>query len=567
MTDVQLWTYGLIIATFALYIGIAYATRVRDTKSFYVAGQGIAPVWNGMAIAADWMSGASFLSLAGIVASLGYDGSMYLMGWTGGYVLLALLVAPFLRKFGKFTVPDFVGDRYGSNLLRGLAALTAVLISMTYIAGQMRGVGVVFSRTLDVSVDIGVMLGAVIVFFYAGLSGMKGITWTQVTQYLVLILAFIIPPIMLSAQLTGNPVPQISFMGMVPELNSLLSELGFPAYTEQLRSMTDKVALTMALMLGTAGLPHVITRFFTTPDVKGARTSAIYALGFIAVLYTTVPALSVIAKSNLINRLDGTVYTEAPSWFTKWENTGLLKHADKNGDGIIQYRPGKALLADGAPDPKNANELHFDNDILVMATPEIAGLAPWVIGLVAAGAMAAALSTASGLLITISGAVAHDIYYKLLRPDASESARLNAGRLTVLAASVLAAYFGINPPGLVAETVAMAFGIAAATFAPMLILGIFDKRMNWQGATAGLLVGLVCTAAYIWYFTPTLGGPGTPDQYLFGIGTQGFGTIGLLLNVAVSLLVSRLTPPPSAETQAIVESVRYPDGAGAAQVH
>ncbi|ADY26606.1 putative sodium symporter protein [Deinococcus proteolyticus MRP] len=567
MNDVQLWTYGLIIATFALYIGIAYATRVRDTKSFYVAGQGIAPVWNGMAIAADWMSGASFLSLAGIVAALGYDGSMYLMGWTGGYVLLALLVAPFLRKFGKFTVPDFVGDRYGSNLLRGLAALTAVLISMTYIAGQMRGVGVVFSRTLDVSVDIGVMLGAVIVFFYAGLSGMKGITWTQVTQYLVLILAFIIPPIVLSGQLTGNPVPQISFMGMVPELNSLLTELGFPAYTEQLRSMTDKVALTMALMLGTAGLPHVITRFFTTPDVKGARTSAIYALGFIAVLYTTVPALSVIAKSNLINRLDGTVYAEAPGWFTKWENTGLLKHADKNGDGIIQYRPGKALLADGTPDPKNANELHFDNDILVMATPEIAGLAPWVIGLVAAGAMAAALSTASGLLITISGAVAHDIYYKLLRPDASESARLNAGRLTVLVASVLAAYFGINPPGLVAETVAMAFGIAAATFAPMLILGIFDKRMNWQGATAGLLVGLLCTAAYIWYFTPSIGGPGTPDQYLFGISTQGFGTIGLLLNVAVSLLVSRLTPPPSAETQAIVESVRYPDGAGAAQVH
>lgn len=565
--SVQIWTYILVAVTFSAYIGIAFATRVKDTKSFYIAGQGIPPLWNGMAIAADWMSAASFLSMTGLIAFMGYDGLVYLMGWTGGYVLLALLLAPFLRKFGKFTVPDFVGDRYGSNVLRGMAAFTAILISFVYVAGQMRGVGVVFSRFLEVPISTGVVIGVFMVFLYASMSGMKGITWTQVTQYVVLIIAFLIPTIAISLQLSGNPLPQLGFLSVVGDLNALQRELGFAEYTAQTRTTLDIFCITMALMVGTAGLPHVITRFYTTPTVKDARTSAIYAIVFIALLYTSAPALAVFAKTNLINSLNDRPVAEAPAWFRNWERTGLLNHNDKNGDGIIQYRPGVALNPDKTPNPANENELTIDNDIMVLATPEVANLSPFIIALVAAGGLAAALSTASGLLITVSGAVAHDIYYKLINPNASEGARLLAGRITVALAAIAAGYFGINPPGFVAQVVALAFGLAAASFFPLLVLGIFDKRMNWQGAMAGLIVGLGFTMIYILNFTPTLGGKGTPDQLFLGISTQGIGTIGMLLNVITAFIVSRLTPAPSRETQEIVESVRYPSGAGAAQVH
>lgn len=565
--SVQVWTYILVAITFGLYIGIAFATRVKDTRSFYIAGQGIPPLWNGMAIAADWMSAASFLSMTGLIAFMGYDGAVYLMGWTGGYVLLALLLAPFLRRFGKFTVPDFVGDRYGSDALRALAALTAILISFVYVAGQMRGVGVVFSRFLQVDISTGVIIGVFMVFLYASMSGMKGITWTQVTQYVVLILAFLIPTVAISLQQTGNPLPQLGFLSVVGDLDALQRELGFTAYTAQTRSTLDIFCITMALMVGTAGLPHVITRFYTTPTVRDARTSAIYAICFIALLYTTAPALAVFAKTNLIGSLNDRPYAEAPAWFKTWEATKLLSFTDKNGDGVIQYRPGNALNADKTPNADSANELTIDNDIMVLATPEVANLSPFIIALVAAGGLAAALSTASGLLITVSGAVAHDIYYKLINPNASEAARLLAGRITVGFASIAAGYFGINPPGFVAQVVALAFGLAAASFFPLLVLGIFDKRMNWQGAMAGLLVGLGFTLVYIVNFTPTLGGRGTPDALFLGISTQGIGTLGMLLNVTVALIVSRLTPPPPAATQDLVEGVRYPSGAGAAQIH
>ncbi|AFZ69044.1 sodium:solute symporter family protein [Deinococcus peraridilitoris] len=571
MSDVQLWTYALVILSFSVYIGIALYTRVSDTKSFYIAGQGVPPLWNGMAIAADWMSAASFLSITGLIAFMGYDGAVYLMGWTGGYVLLALLLAPFLRKFGKFTVPDFVGDRYNSQSLRALAALTAVLISFVYVAGQMRGVGVVFSRFLDVPINTGVIIGVFIVFLYAGLSGMRGITWTQVAQYMVLIVAFLIPSIAISLQLSGNPLPQIGFLNVIPTLNQIQQDLGFSAYTAQTRTTLDIFCITMALMVGTAGLPHVITRFYTTPNVTGARTSAIYAILFIAALYTTVPALAVFAKTNLINQVNNRPYAEVPAWFKNWESTRLLVFSDKNGDGLIQYRPGNAFLAqrDGRPDfaqpnPDSQNELYIDNDIMVLATPEVANLSPFIIGLVAAGGLAAALSTASGLLITVSGAVAHDLYYRVFSPNASERSRLLAGRITVGLAAIAAGYFGINPPGFVAQVVALAFGLAAASFFPLLVLGIFDKRMNWQGAMAGLIVGLTFTIIYIVHFTPSLGGTGAPANLWFGISTQGIGVIGMLLNFITALIVSRLTPAPNAEIQELVESVRYPAGAGAA---
>lgn len=565
--SVQVWTYILVALTFSLYIGIALATRVRDTRSFYIAGQGIPPLWNGMAIAADWMSAASFLSITGIIAFSGYDGSVYLMGWTGGYVLLALLIAPFLRRFGKFTVPDFVGDRYGSQALRALAALTAILISFVYVAGQMRGVGVVFSRFLNTDITTGVVIGVFLVFVYASLSGMKGITWTQVSQYIVLILAFIIPAAAISLQLSGNPIPQLGFLNIVGDLDNLQRELGFPAYTAQNKTNLDIFAITMALMVGTAGLPHVITRFYTTPTVQGARTSAIWAIVFISILYTTVPALAIFAKTNLIDSLENKPYASAPAWFKNWEKTSLVVFSDKNGDGLMQYRPGAAFLktATGGndfarPDPANANELYIDNDILVLATPEVANLSPFLIALVAAGGLAAALSTASGLLITVSGAVAHDIYYKLVNPNASEGARLLAGRITVGVAAIAAGYFGINPPGFVAQVVALAFGLAAASFFPLLVLGIFDKRMNWQGAMAGLLLGLGFTLVYIINFTPSLGGTGAPADLFLGISTTGIGTVGMIINFVVAFAVSRLTPAPSAQVQELVESVRYPSG-------
>jgi len=544
----EAWTIVLVIISFIVYIYIGWQSRVRDTKGFFVADQGIPSLANGAATAADWMSAASFISMAGIISFLGYDGSIFLMGWTGGYVLLALLLAPYLRKFGKYTVPDFVGDRYYSNVARLVAVIAAIFVSMTYVAGQMRGVGIVFSRFLQVDINTGVIIGMVIVAFFAILGGMKGITWTQVAQYGVLIVAYLIPAIAISWQLTGNPIPQLSFTfsDLVEKLNTIHTDLGFKPYTQAFanKPMIDVLFFTIALMVGTAGLPHIIVRFYTVPDVRAARWSAGWALLFIAILYTTAPALASFARYNLIDSLNNKTVAEIQQldWATKWKNTGLLKFDDKNKDGRFQLTP-----------DKKTSEIEIDRDIVVLSTPEVAKLAPWVIGLVAAGGLAAALSTASGLLLVISSSVAHDVYYRMIDPGASEAKRLFVGRIMVGIAIAIAGYFGINPPGFVAEVVALAFGLAAASFFPVIILGVFDKRTNREGAIAGMIVGLVVTTVYV--CSVKFGGM----EPWFEISAEGFGTVGMILNFIVTLVVSRLTPPPPADVQALVEELRTPE--------
>ena len=553
--DAQFWTYFLVGITFTLYIGIAIWSRAKSTKEFYVAGGGIHPVLNGMATAADWMSAASFISMAGIISFLGYGGSQYLMGWTGGYVLLALCLAPYLRKFGKFTVPDFIGERYYSQNARTIALICAIFVSFTYVVGQMKGVGVAFSRFLEIPYDSGVIIGIAIVFFYAVLGGMKGITYTQVAQYCVLIFAFTVPAIYLSLQATGNPIPQIGFgsktmdgIYLLEKLNLLSVDLGFDRYTDINRTTLINVFfITGALMFGTAGLPHVIVRFFTVPKVRDARISAGWALLFISILYTTAPAVAAFAKVNLINTVSNAKYADMPAWFTNWENTGLLEFDDKNGDGVIQY------VAD-----TQVNELTIDNDIMVLANPEIANLPPWVIGLIVAGGLAAALSTAAGLLLVISTSISHDLLKKNINPNISEKGELWAARISIAVAVVAAGLAGLNPPGFVAEVVALAFGLAASSFFPAIILGIFDKKMNKEGAIAGMLTGIIFTALYILYFKPQLGGIGLPEDYLFGISPEGIGTIGMIINFIVSLIVSRLTKPTPEKIKALVESIRYP---------
>ena len=553
--DAQFWTYFLVGITFTLYIGIAIWSRAKSTKEFYVAGGGIHPVLNGMATAADWMSAASFISMAGIISFLGYGGSQYLMGWTGGYVLLALCLAPYLRKFGKFTVPDFIGERYYSQNARTIALICAIFVSFTYVVGQMKGVGVAFSRFLEIPYDSGVIIGIAIVFFYAVLGGMKGITYTQVAQYCVLIFAFTVPAIYLSLQATGNPIPQIGFgsktmdgVYLLEKLNLLSVDLGFDRYTDINRTTLINVFfITGALMFGTAGLPHVIVRFFTVPKVRDARISAGWALLFISILYTTAPAVAAFAKVNLINTVSNAKYADMPDWFTNWENTGLLEFDDKNGDGVIQY------VAD-----TEVNELTIDNDIMVLANPEIANLPPWVIGLIVAGGLAAALSTAAGLLLVISTSISHDLLKKNINPNISEKGELWAARISIAVAVVAAGLAGLNPPGFVAEVVALAFGLAASSFFPAIILGIFDKKMNKEGAIAGMLTGIIFTALYILYFKPQLGGSGLPENYLFVISPEGIGTIGMIINFIVSLIVSRLTKPTPEKIKALVESIRYP---------
>ncbi len=565
--DVKTWTYIIVGITFAIYIGIAFWSRASSTKDFYVAGGGVSPLANGMATAADWMSAASFISMAGLISFMGYDGTVYLMGWTGGYVLLALLLAPYLRKFGKFTVPDFIGDRYYSNSARTVAVVCALLVSFTYVAGQMRGVGVVFSRFLEVDINTGVIIGMVIVLIYAVMGGMKGITYTQVAQYCVLIFAFMVPAIYISIIMTGVPIPQIgmgstltdgSGVYLLDKLDGLSRELGFAEYTQGSKSMQDVFAITFALMVGTAGLPHVIVRFFTVKRVKDARMSAGLALGFIAILYTTAPAISVFARTNLIETVSNRDYATVPKWFTNWEKTGLLAFTDKNNDGKIQYVANK-----------ETNELTIDNDIMVLANPEIANLPNWVIALVAAGGLAAALSTAAGLLLVISSSVSHDLLKKIVMPTISEKGELIAARLSAAVAVCIAGYFGINPPGFVAAVVALAFGLAAASFFPAIILGIFYKRMNKEGAVAGMVVG---TVLMIYYMVKYKMGwldatPPPANEWWFGISPEGFGSVAMLANFAVSLTISAFTPAPPEDVQQIVEDIRLPMGAGEATNH
>jgi len=565
--DAQTWTYLFVGGTFILYIVIAIISRAGSTDEFYVAGGGINPIANGMATAADWMSAASFLSMAGLIAFMCYSGSQYLMGWTGGYVLLALLLAPYLRKFGKFTVPDFIGERYYSKNARLVALICALFVSFTYVVGQMKGVGVAFARFLDVPFDTGVLIGIAIVFFYAVLGGMKGITYTQVAQFCVLIFAFTVPAIFISLQFTGNPIPQLGFgskttdgVYLLDKLNQLTVDLGFDQYTKVDSGNTINLFfITAALMFGTAGLPHVIVRFFTVPRVKDARISAGWALLFIAILYTTAPAVAAFARANIITTLSNTPYTQVPGWFKNWENTGLLSFEDKNDDGIIQY----VAAAE-------QNELIVDRDIIVLANPEIANLPPWVIGLVVAGGLAAALSTAAGLLLVISTSISHDLLKNYLKPDISEKGELWAARIAIAVAVVAAGIAGLNPPGFVAQVVALAFGLAASSFFPAIILGIFDKRMNREGALSGMIVGILFTAIYIIYFKPQLGGPGTPEGYWFGITPEGIGTLGMLFNFAIALVVSRLTAAPPQKVQELTENIRFPRGAGSAkeiQIH
>ncbi|MDO6472229.1 sodium:solute symporter family protein [Maribacter sp. 1_MG-2023] len=563
--NVQTWTYILVGITFALYIGIAIYSRAGSTKDFYVAGGGVSPLANGMATAADWMSAASFISMAGIISFAGYDGSVYLMGWTGGYVLLALLLAPYLRKFGKFTVPDFIGDRYYSKTARIVAVICALIVSFTYVAGQMRGVGVVFSRFLQVDIDTGVIIGMIIVLFYAVLGGMKGITYTQVAQYCVLIFAFMVPAIFISIQMTGNPIPQLG-MGstlndgsgtfLLDKLDGLSTELGFNEYTDGSKSITDIFAITLALMVGTAGLPHVIVRFFTVKKVKDARKSAGLALLLIAILYTTAPAVAVFAKTNLINTVSNEEYASMPVWFKNWEETGLLSFDDKNKDGKIQY------VAD-----KTKNELTIDNDIMVLANPEIADLPAWVIALVAAGGLAAALSTAAGLLLVISASVSHDLVKKVFKPNISDKAELWVARGAATVAVVIAGYFGINPPGFVAAVVALAFGLAAASFFPAIVLGIFYKKMNKEGAISGMVIGIILMLFYMTKFKFGWFGGGTPEDWWFGISPEGFGSIAMIANFIVAIIVLQFTPEPPEDVQEIVENIRIPSGAGEATGH
>ncbi len=586
--SVQTWTYILVVLTFALYIGIAIWSRAGSTKEFYIAGGGVSPFANGMATAADWMSAASFISMAGIIAFAGYDGAVFLMGWTGGYVLLALLLAPYLRKFGKFTVPDFIGDRYYSKTARSVAVLCALLVSFTYVAGQMRGVGIVFSRFLEVDINTGVVIGMIIVLFYAVLGGMKGITYTQVAQYCVLIFAFMVPAIFISIQMTGNPIPQIGFgsvmtdvseMYLLDKLDGLSTELGFEAYTDGSKSTLDVFTITLALMAGTAGLPHVIVRFFTVKRVKDARKSAGYALLLIAILYTTAPAVAAFAKTNLIESVQDKKYEELPTWFKNREDTALLGWVDKNKDGKVQYYNGHVVKGNkNKPifdkkqrgrygeriitnvDTETKNELFVDRDIMVLANPEIANLPNWIIALVAAGGLAAALSTAAGLLLVISSSVSHDLIKKMIKPTISEKQELVAARLSSVVAVCIAGYFGINPPGFVAAVVALAFGLAAASFFPAIVLGIFYKKMNKQGAITGMLVGIIVMLAYMmkyklgWFDKEVP----FPDEWWFGISPEGFGAIAMMINFVVSLLICQFTSEPPIEVQEIVEKIRIP---------
>ena len=585
--SVQIWTYIFVGITFSLYIGIAIWSKASSTSEFYVAKGTVNPLTNGMATAADWMSAASFLSMAGLISFMGYDGAVYLMGWTGGYVLLALTLAPYLRKFGKFTVPDFIGDRYYSQLARTVAVVCALTVSFTYVAGQMRGVGLVFSKFLEVDIFWGVIIGMAIVFMYAVLGGMKGITYTQVAQYCVLIFAFMVPAFFISAQLTGNPIPQLGFgsklvdgsdIYILDKLDQLHTELGFAAYTTGKKSMQDIFFITVALMVGTAGLPHVIVRFFTVPKVRDARISVGYALIFIAILYTTAPAIAVFSRTNLINTVNEQYYGEMPEWFTTWEETALLNWVDKNGDGRITYAPGQAIV--GNPEINRANgkiirgkygevtllnsltstenELYVDRDIMVLANPEIAGLPNWVAALVAAGGLAAALSTAAGLLLVISTSVSHDLIKKQFKPDISDKKELLFARVSAGFAVLVAGYFGINPPGFVAEVVAIAFGLAAASFFPAIILGIFYKKMNREGAIAGMIVGLLFTLGYIGFFKLVYPEYNTSEYWWFGISPEGIGTLGMLINLVVSLIIGMIYPDPPVEVQEMVESIRYP---------
>jgi cation/acetate symporter len=553
--SVQAWTYVFVVLSFSLYIGIAIWSRAGSTKEFYVAGGGVHPIANGMATAADWMSAASFIGMAGLISFLGRDGTFYLMGWTGGYVLLALLLAPYLRKFGKFTVPDFIGDRYYSQTARLVAVFCAIVISFIYVCGQMQGAGIVFSRFLEVDVTTGVIIGMAIVFFYAVLGGMKGITYTQVAQYCVLIFAFMVPAIFISLMMTGQAIPQIGFGSelldgsgyLLDRLDGLSQELGFATYTEGQRSTQDVFFITAALMFGTAGLPHVIIRFFTVPNVRDARRSAGYAIIFIAILYTTAPTVAAFARTNLINSVSNVEYSAVPEWFSKWESTNLIRFNDKNNDGKIQY------LGDA-----EKNELTVSADIMVMANPEIAGLPNWVVALVTAGALAAALSTAAGLLLVISTSVAHDMLKRTFMPSITEKQELLYARLSIFVAVLIAGYVGMNPPAYVAQVVAFAFGLAAASFFPAIVLGIFQKKMNKEGAITGMAAGFIFTASYIIYFKLINPAANTADNWLFGISPEGIGTLGTMINIFFAYTVSRFTPEAPAEVQELVENIRLP---------
>ena len=554
--SIQSWTYLIVGVTFAVYIGIAIWSRVKSTKEFYVAGGGVGAWANGMATAADWMSAASFISMAGIISFAGYDGAVYLMGWTGGYVLLALLLAPYLRKFGKFTVPDFIGDRYYSNNARLVAVFCALLVSFTYVAGQMRGVGIVFSRFLEVDINTGVVIGMLIVLFYAVLGGMKGITYTQVAQYCVLIFAFMVPAIFISIQMTGNPIPQLGFgdqlndgssIYLLEKLDNLNVELGFNEYTDNTKPLIDIFAITFALMVGTAGLPHVIVRFFTVKKVADARKSAGIALLLIAILYTTAPAVAAFARTNLIETISNKPYAEVPQWFKKWEGTGLISFKDINNDGLINYVNSEE------------NELYVDRDIMVLANPEIANLPNWVIALVAAGGLAAALSTAAGLLLVISASISHDLIKRVLYPNISEKGELIAARISAFFAVCIAGYFGINPPGFVAAVVALAFGLAASSFFPAIVMGIFYKKMNKQGAIAGMLAGIGLMLFYMLKFKFNFFGGGDSSGYWFGISPEGFGTIAMLVNFIVALFVMNITSPTPDHIKKMVDNIRIPE--------
>ena len=588
----QLLTYLFVGASFALYIGIAIWSRAGSTKDFYVAGGGVNPVVNGMATAADWMSAASFISMAGIISFIGRDGSVYLLGWTGGYVLLALLLAPYLRKFGRFTVPDFIGERYYSQAARIVAVVCLIFVSFTYVAGQMRGVGIVFSRFLEVEVSTGVIIGMAVVFMYAVLGGMKGITYTQVAQYCVLIFAYMVPAIFISIMITGNPIPQLGFgsevidgsgVSVLEKLDGVLLELGFSAYTAGTKSTIDIFAITAALMFGTAGLPHVLVRFFTVPKVSDARLSAGYALVFIAILYTTAPAVASFARINLVDTVHNTAYADAPEWFGNWETTGLVAWQDKNNDGLMQYGPGSALspakpqfdgetgiygerLLKNQP-TESINELYIDRDIMVLANPEIAGLPGWVIALVAAGGVAAALSTAAGLLLVISSAISHDLLKQTLLPKITEKQELLFARVAAAVAVCIAGLFGIYPPAFVAQVVAFAFGLAAASLFPALILGIFSKRANKEGAISGMLVGLVFTFTYIAYFKFFAPHLNNSEYWLWGISPEGIGSIGMILNFAFAIIISRLTSQPPETVQKLVDNIRVPSGPDAPSQH
>ena len=589
--DAQALTYLFVALSFSLYIGIAIWSRAGSTNEFYVAGGGVHPIANGMATAADWMSAASFISMAGIIAFMGYDGAVYLMGWTGGYVILALLLAPYLRKFGQFTVPDFIGTRYYSTTARVVAVICLILISFTYVAGQMRGVGIVFSQFLNIPIFWGVIVGMAIVFMYAVLGGMKGITYTQVAQYCVLIFAYLVPAIFISMLVTGMPIPQIglgaevadgSGLSVLDKLDQTLTELGFAAYTEGAKSTIDVFAITMALMIGTAGLPHVIVRFFTVPKVSDARKSAGYALIFIALLYTTAPAVGAFARLNFVDTVHNTQYTDVAGWFKSWENIGLIGWEDKNNDGRIQYHPGAPFegkptfgperRADGSRNVLNTptsseNEVYVDRDIMVLANPEIAALPDWVIALVAAGSLAAALSTAAGLLLVISTSVSHDLMKKTFAKGLTDRQELFYARLAAVTAIGIAGYLGIDPPGFVAQVVAFAFGLAAASLFPAILLGIFDKRMNREGAITGMLAGLIFSLVYIAYFKFVSPETNSAEYWLFGISPEGIGTVGAVINFTLALVISRCTGPVPEEVTKLVDNIRIPSGVGQAQDH